>query len=515
VFLPERRAVRAGPVELLLAAVQRNPDRDLFRWPGGGRMTVGEFADRALRWASVLGQEGVEARDRVASFCTNSAEFVALQYGTYAAGAVEVPVNSELRGPMLEAVLADCQPTVLVVEAQFAELVAEHVPDDVRMLVLDDALAARVGSAEPAEPVISEPAELALINYTSGTTGPSKGVMLPHGYLPSVASNWIAATGIGPGDVSYMASPFFHIDAHVLVVVCLLSDAVFGFAKRFSVSRFWQESAEMGSTLCMMVGAMGSAVAARRPVEPPRHKFRLGIMAPIMPEAFAYFEDELGIFLFQLYGQTEADHVTFTTRDRNRRGSAGWACTGFDVRIVDEFDEPVPVGETGRIIYRPREPLMMTYGYWRKPEATAEACRNLWWHTGDLGHVDEDGFVWFEGRLSHSLRRRGENISAWELESTISSAPGVSACAAVAIQDEIGGEDEVKVFVILEDDAEWNPEAFFAYCEQNLPFYAVPRFVQLVSEEEVVRGPGTGAIQKHLLAKENTPETVDRQKVAR
>ncbi len=156
---------------------------------------------------------------------------------------------------------------------------------------------------------------------------------------------------------------------------------------------------------------------------------------------------------------------------------------------------------------------MMTYGYWRKPEATAAACRNLWWHTGDLGRLDEDGFLWFEGRLSDSLRRRGENISAWELEATVRAAPGVRSAAAVAIYDEIGGEDEVKVFITLDAEQEWDVEVFFAHCEENLPRFAVPRFVEVIAEEQIVRGPGTGAIQKHLLPKENGPYTVDRQRI--
>jgi crotonobetaine/carnitine-CoA ligase len=511
VFLPNHRPVRAGPVEVLLAAAERNPDRDLFRWPGGGRMTVGEFCDRALRWATLLRAEGARPQDRVASFCANSAEFVALQYGTHAAGCVEVPINSELRGPLLRSVLDDCEPALIVADADLADIVAEHVPTGTRLLVLDDGLVGAVGAADPADPVISPLDELSLISYTSGTTGPSKGVMLPAGYLPCVATSWIAALELTSSDVSYFSSPFFHIDAHVLNAAALMSDSVFGFTRRFTVSRFWSEAAELGSTWCLLVGSMGSALVARRPPEPPRHGFRFGVCAPIMPETFAYLQDELGIHLYQLYGQTEADHVTFTTGDRNTRGSAGWACMGFDVRIVDEFDEPVPVGEVGRIIYRPKEPLMMTQGYWRKPEATAEACRNLWWHTGDLGRFDEDACLWFEGRLSDSLRRRGENISAWELESVVREAPGVSAAAAVAIRDEMGGEDEVKVFVVLADGAEWDSPAFFAHCEENLPRYAVPRFVQLVTEAQVVRGPGTGAIQKHLLPKGNTADTIDRQ----
>jgi crotonobetaine/carnitine-CoA ligase len=514
VFLPHHRPVRAGPIEVLLAAAERDSDRDLFRWPGGGHMTVGEFLHRTLQWASVLLSEDVKRGDRIASFCGNSAEFVALQYGTYAAGCVEVPVNAELRGPMLQAVMEDCEPAVIVVDSELAEVVADYIPPQTRMLVLDDELAARVGSSDLAEPVISPPTELSLISYTSGTTGPSKGVMLPHGYLPFVASNWIAVFGMRPGDVSYFSSPFFHIDGHVLNAACLLGDSTFGFTKRFTVSRFWQEARELEATWCLLVGAMGSALVARAPEEPPEHSLRFGVVAPITPETYDYFEDTLGIQLFQVYGQTEADHVTFTTADRNRRGSAGWACGGFDVRIVDEHDQPVPVGESGRIIYRPKEPLMMTYGYWRKPEATAAACRNLWWHTGDLGKLDEDGFLFFEGRLSDSLRRRGENISAWELEATINGAPGVRSSAAVAVRDEIGGEDEVKVFVVLAEDESWNAVSFFAYCEESLPRFALPRFVEVVTEQQVVRGPGTGAIQKHFLPTANTEQTIDREQVA-
>jgi crotonobetaine/carnitine-CoA ligase len=511
VFLPGRPAVRAGPVEVLLAAAERKPDRELLRWPGGGRMRVGEFADRALRWATVLAQEGVTHRARVASFCTNSAEFMALQYGTYAAGAVEVPVNSELRGPMLGAILADCEPMLIVVDGDLADIVAEHLPSQARMLVLDEALAARVGAAERAEPVVSEPADLALILYTSGTTGPSKGVMLPHGYLPSVASNWIAAAGVGPADVTYCANQFFHIDAHIIAAMCLMSDSVYGFAKRFSASRFWDDAAEMGSTWFLMVGAMASAIVARRGTDAPRHSFRVGLCGPIVPEVFDYFEDQLGIPMQQIYGQTEAGGVTCTTHDRNRRGSIGWPCMGLDVGIVDEFDEPVPVGEKGRLVYRPREPLLMTYGYWRRPDATAAACRNLWWDSGDWGRLDEEGFVWFEGRVSDSLRRRGENVSAFELESAINAAPGVRASAAVAVPDELGGEDEVKVFLIRDEHVAWDSGAFFAYCERNLPRFAVPRFVELVSDEEFVRSPGNGSIQKHLLPKDNTPGTIDRR----
>ena len=234
-----------------------------------------------------------------------------------------------------------------------------------------------------------------------------------------------------------------------------------------------------------------------------------------MPEVFAYFEDELGIPLLQLYGQTEADGVVFNTLDRRRRGAAGWACCGFDIQIVDDEDNPVAIGEIGRLVYRPREPRLMTIGYWRRDEATVAATRNLWWHTGDLGRIDADGFFWFEGRASDSLRRRGENISAWELESALRGAPGVDVAVAIPVPDEIGGEDEIKVFLVLEADFDWDARAFFAYCAEQLPRFAQPRFVELIAEQDLVRGAGTGAVQKHLLAVENGEHTIDRLDILR
>jgi crotonobetaine/carnitine-CoA ligase len=255
----------------------------------------------------------------------------------------------------------------------------------------------------------------------------------------------------------------------------------------------------MGSTLFLGVGSMASALAARRPERDPSHSFRVALIAPITDDAFEYLEGDLGIVLLQLYGQTEADGVVFNTPDRRSRGGAGWACCGFDVRVVDDADEPLPVGSNGRILYRPREANMMTLGYWRAPAATAAASRNLWWHTGDLGHIDEDGFLWFDGRASDSLRRRGENISAWELERAIAAAPGLRSVAVVAVPDEIGGEDEIKAVISLEPGARWQPGEFFGYCAAHLPRFAQPRFIEIVRDEDFVRGPGTGAIQKHRL----------------
>jgi crotonobetaine/carnitine-CoA ligase len=474
-------------------------------------MTVGELAGCSRRWASVLADEGLEKGDRVAFVCRNSEDYVALQFGTYMLGAVEVPINPELRGEMLRTLLADADPALVVVDEELTEGLSGVCPVGAGIVVLDRELAQRVDLAAPlTEPATPGLADLALILYTSGTTGPSKGVMLPHGYLPNTAATWISTVDVSADDTIYFSTPFAHVDAHVINAICLLSGATLGFAERFSVSRFWSEADELGATLFLAVGSMTAALAARRPPDPPDHRFRAGIVAPITPEVFDYFEDQLGIPLLQLYGQTEADGVVFNTIERRSRGGAGWACCGFDVRIADEDDSTVPIGVSGRLLYRPREPHMMTVGYWRRPDATADATRNMWWHTGDLAHVDEEGVLWFDGRASDSLRRRGENISAWELETAVMAAPGVRSAAAIAVSDEIGGEDEIKIFLSLEDEAEWDPRSFFDFCAQNLPRFAQPRMIQVIEEADFVRGPGTGAIQKHRLSRDRGAGSIDR-----
>jgi crotonobetaine/carnitine-CoA ligase len=319
---------------------------------------------------------------------------------------------------------------------------------------------------------------------------------------------------LGPDDVSYFFLPFFHVDAHCVLPACLLSGAVFGFGRRFSVSRFWDECAALGATWFIAVGSMVSALVARRPDELPEHSLRIACAAPISEEVYPFFENELGIPLLQLYGQTEADCVVFTTPQRNPHGAAGWACAGFDIAVVDEHDRVLGAGDVGRLIYRPRMPNQLTMGYWRRPEATVQASKNLWWHTGDLARLDEEGTMYFAGRASDSLRHRGENISAYELENALSEAPGVRRAIAVAVADDLGTEDEIKIFVVLDDEAAWDPLVFFAFCDETLPRYASPRFVEPIDESQLVLSPGNGSVHKHLLSRDHGPRVSDRELLA-
>lgn len=494
-----------SPLADLMDAERHRPDSVLLR-AHTGSWTVAEFAAAVRSAAADLADHGTGPDSRVAIMARNSAPMLVAQYGVWAVGACEVAVNYELRGPMLQHILTNSEPTLILADREFHPLI--HATGvEVPVLDLAQVRLDRVDAPAPAVPL---PGALASVLYTSGTTGPSKGVMLPHGYFSNFAAVLNGILDLSPSDTCYFTMPFFHVDAHITVPLCLRTGSVFAFAPRFSASRFWSDTEQFEVTWFGAVGSMLSALLTQpRPAEPSVRRLRHIVAAPVPHDAYTYFEDELGIPVLQMYGQTEANGPLYSTLDRRRRGAVGSACAGFDVRAVGPDGREVPTGAVGELQIRPQHPHMIALGYWRRPHATADAFRDLWFHTGDLACIDEDGFVYYRGRLTDSLRRRGENISAFELESIARNAPGVRDCAAVAVQDPLGGEDDIKLILVLDDPCGWDAAVFLDFCAEALPRFAVPRYLEVVDESVLVRGPGTGAIYKHLLPTGVTAQTLD------
>ncbi|MDF5758297.1 AMP-binding protein [Spongiactinospora sp. TRM90649] len=508
--LPEGvRTGRHGPVTDLIEAEADHPDRVLLRRPGA-EWTVGEFAGAARRCAAELRARGVGPGDHVAIVSGNSEWRLAWQYGAWWIGAVEVSVNAELKGPLMAFVLSDCDPVLLVAERELLDRLGDDPPAPVR--VIDDGPPEPIGAAERAEldeaNAATRAGDLGTILYTSGTTGRSKGVMLPRAYFSNLGAVVSGVLGLGPGDTGYFVLPFFHVDFHIVFPAVVQSGSAVAFDRRFSAQRFWPQIAGFECTWAFVIGAVLSVVMTLGREAASGTPLRRFLGAPIPAEAYPFFEDDLGVRIQSMFGQTEADGPTFETPARRRRGSAGWPCAGFDVEIHDEEGRPLPPGTAGEIVYRPQHPDMITLGYWRRDDATVEAWRGLWFHSGDLGRMDEDGFLYFVGRLTDSMRRRGENVSAYELESVIRTAPGVGECAAIGVTDEMGGEDEIKVFVVPDGPADFDVLAFFRFCEDNLPRYALPRYVELTTSGAFVRSVGTGVVQKRLLSTATTGPTV-------
>ena len=508
---PDARVHRTGVVADLIEAERQRPRALLLRW-AEGEWTVEDLATAARACAAALRGAGIERGDRVAIVSGNSEWRLAWQLGTHWLGAVEVSVNSELRGSMLRHCLEDSDPSLIVREAEFDAHLDGMLPAVPRVAA---ERAPRPVSAEAAARLDAAYAEvpasaLATILYTSGTTGPSKGVMLPQAYFANLGSVFGAVLGMAPDDVGYFTLPFFHVDFHIVLAAAIQRGAAIAFNRRFSVSRFWQEAADFDASWVFVIGALLSALETR---EVPRsgHRVERFIGAPIPPTSRAYF-GAAGIRIQAFYGQTECDGPTFETVDRHRDGSAGRPCAGIDVEIHDPRGVSLGVDQVGEIVLRPQYPDMLALGYWRRPEATLETRTGLWHHTGDLGRLDADGFLFYEGRLTDSLRRRGENISAFELEAVVRRAPYLIECAAVSVHDPLGGEDEIKIVARVGDA--FDVAGFFRFCGAELPRFAVPRYLELVADGTFVYSVGTGVIQKHRLSRATEGDTIyDRARV--
>jgi crotonobetaine/carnitine-CoA ligase len=348
------------------------------------------------------------------------------------------------------------------------------------------------------------------ILYTSGTTGMPKGCMLPHGWYMNGARVSSEMLEYRTDDVLFTALPLFHAWAQGIVMGALVHHLTAWVDPIFSVTRLLDRFIETGASVFTGVGAMGMAILGAPPSDKDRaHRVRVALMIPFTPDQQQHFLDRFGaVVLSQLYGQTECGAITYARlSDRRPPGSIGRAAPYFDVRLHDDDDREVPAGAIGEIVVRPKVSNALYLGYWRKPEATIDAWRNLWHHTGDYGRADADGFVTFVDRKKDALRRRGENVSSQELERAIASHPKISEAAVVGVPSPMT-EDDIKTCIVLASPDEGvEPEDLFRFFTQVLPYFAIPRYVEIVPE---LPKNATLRVMKHLLRDRGvTPETWD------
>jgi crotonobetaine/carnitine-CoA ligase len=281
-------------------------------------------------------------------------------------------------------------------------------------------------------------------------------------------------------DVLYCAQPLYHIDARVAVTSVLCMRAALTLGGRFSASRFWDEIRACAATRFIYIGTMvwilfkqeESGDDAGQPAS-----IALGSSTPW--EILDAFERRFNTTLIEAYGMTEAVLLTCNVLSDRRHGSVGRATRAVEIRVVNDLDEPLPAGEEGEIVFRPRYPNVVMQGYWNRPAATAEAWRNLWFHTGDLGRIDEDGFLHYLGRDKDSIRRRGENVSAWEVEQALTLHPEVLEAAAFGVPSPVGEED-VAVLCVIKNEGGVAHAALHAFVSRDLPSFAVPRYIEFV-----------------------------------
>jgi carnitine-CoA ligase len=486
----------------------------------GTKLSAAEVASAANRLANTLAAMGVRPGDRVATLVENSAEALLAWWGIVRGGAVAVPINTAYKGEYLRHQLTDSGSRVLIVEASLADRVArisqdtpalEHVvviggaaePPGVTVHTWDDAL-----GSDDAEPGVSvRPADLATFIYTGGTTGPSKGCMLSHNYHEVLTRQIGICWRRTADDVVWTPLPMFHFNA---IVTAVLGPLVYGgraaIYRRFSVSNFWPEMNRTGATVTSTLGTMAYLLAhdVDRPEMPQsgapeaNTSLRLIGAAPLPVEVDSILRERFGIETFSgAYGTTEASLVSWQPPGvRNKPNGAGVINDEFfDVRIFDDDDNELPRGTDGEIVLRPKRPHTMFEGYWGRPEATVEASRNWWYHTGDIGRVDDEGFLFFVDRKADYLRRRGENISSFEVERVLMGHGSLADVAVHAVPSEVT-EDDLKITATLVEGATLTEEDLFRWCIDQLPYFALPRYIEF--RDELPRSPVGRVLKREL-----------------
>jgi carnitine-CoA ligase len=474
--------------------------------------TYAAFDSAVNRRARGFADLGVGKGDTVCQMVPNGDDFLVNWMALAKLGAVEVGINTEFRGAALTRLLNSAQSHTLVLDPQFMPSISEIAGDlpHLRRIIYpattgfvpDSALASfathlleEVTSDDdsPYHTAVTMADPLMLI-FTSGTTGVSKAVEISHGYALHFASELIEHFGLVADDVVYSAYPLFHAEASILTfLVAVHCGARAVIMPKFSASRFWADVRSYGVTYTTLLGAVMS-ILWKQPEQPDDADNPLRIVTSCpTPDFWPEFERRFGVICRETYGATECCQPTWDVLGQpHHDGGCGKPCDHHEVRIVNDLDEPLPVGVTGEIVVRPRDPYTSMTGYYGNEQATAEAFRNLWFHTGDLGYLDEAGFLHFVGRMKDSIRRRGKNISAYEVEEVLDQHPAVRESAVIAVPSDLT-EDEVKAVITLRPGAAADPAELVEWARSKLPRYSVPRYVEVT--DELPKSP-TGKVQK-------------------
>lgn len=493
------------------------------------KITWGEIDRISDQFAQGLYNLGIRKGDKVALMMHNHPDFLYSWFGAAKLGAVEVPVNVAQKGDFLAYFINNSDSKMIFLDASLLQRLVT-IRNDLTKL---DKIVCRGQADEeianslpvpvipmdkffsyPSDPVkadVNMTDPLAIL-YTSGTTGLSKGVVLCHNAFTHLARLIARFRQLGSEDILYTFLPLFHGNAQMLSVMnAVVADSQLVLRDRFSASSFWDEIREFGATQFNYLGAVMTILSKQPPREDDAdNPARICIGAGCPPDVMKHMEERFRLICLEGYGLTEAGIFMHWTVEDRKRGSCGKIVEEYyDAKLVDDEDNEVPVGQTGEIIVRPKAPFIMMSEYYKMPEKTLESYRNLWFHTGDYARKDEEGYFFFVDRKKDAMRRRGENISSFEVEKVINSHPKVLESAVFAIPSELG-EDEVKANVVLKPGESLLPEKLIEYCNDRLAHFAIPRYLEFVSE--LPKTP-TARVEKYRLREAGlTENTWDREK---
>ncbi|MGE4244270.1 AMP-binding protein [Ramlibacter sp.] len=533
----------------LLAGLAAARGDEAFLLYRDSRYSYREADDLSTKLAQGLHAAGIRHGDHVAVMLENAPEVMWLHFALAKIGAVCVPVNNAVKGDLLSyyfkqsdsvalvvddayvdrcaAVQAQCPLLKLVIAKESEDEVWTYVHGDDRPPMPDLAASFPDAHVMRYEEVARGHAHLAAehaaawaareetkysdmlhILYTSGTTGPSKGSMVSNATAIAVSLKYLESYGYTTEDVLYTCLPLFHGNSlNCTVFPALLAGGKVALSRRFSARNFWPEVRKFGATQFSLLSAMTN-ILWMQPESPQdrEHRARLCQIIPT-PPFFAEFEKRYNIRITSLYSLSDYGMASMYGPDapREKWRSAGKLVPEMSTVILDDDDLPVPTGTIGQICMRSNEPWFSRQGYYKMAEAFTKACRNLWFHTGDRGYIDEDGYLYFVDRMKEVIRRRGENVSAVEVEHVIQRHPSVLYVAVYPVRSEFS-EDEVMASIVLKEGAALDAEALIAHCQPQMAYFMVPRFVEFVNELPVTP---SGKVEKYKLRASAEPRLAD------
>ncbi len=493
-----------------------------------GSFTYCDVDRMARRLANGLVRLGVARGDTVLLMLNNCIEFIALWCALAKIGAIEVPVNCHYKGRLLSHVVNDSAARVIIADQAFLPRLAE-VSGEFSALYTAVVYGAAsesysgdllgtfrlvpyaeiVADDDRFAAIVPAPWDWLAVMYTSGTTGPSKGVIVTHGHAFEYARGVIDMLDIRGSDVYYAPLPLFHIAGQWAVVyAAAIAGATAVLSDAFNPSRFWSICRRYDATCSFLLGAMANLLY-RQPASPDDadNSLERVLVVPLIPEV-EDFKRRFGVRVSTTWGGTEMNCPTRSGFELpNARTCGKVDHTLYEVRIVDEYDNELPPGVAGEAVVRPKQPWIVMAGYWRHPEWTERAWRNLWLHTGDMLMADADGYLYFVDRAKDAIRRRGENISSMEVEQEINAHPDVLEAAVIPVAADVT-EQEVMAVIVPKPGCVPAPEALIAFLNDRLPYFMVPRYLEFAGE--LPKTP-TGKIQKYALRERGiTAQTWDR-----
>lgn len=448
--------------------------------PAGVRTTYAAFDRQSRAAAAALHAMGIRAGDRVLTLTQNRIAFFATAFGAWKIGAVLVPLAHEQRGASLSQMIRNADPAVILLDdagrAALASVASDPPAPSARTV---DIATVDHASDAPLEAVAYDADAPALIMYSSGTTGISKGCVLSHGYMVLNGTDFCRASDMTPRDALYSAGPFSHLNAWWAFAGAIVGGVQQAFDLRFSASRFWEQAEAAQATLFDYVGAM-IAILLRRDEGPgPGSRLRAGLGGAARPDEMAAFAARFGIPLLECYGLTECCLPTFQRQSELRMGSIGRLADCVDGKLVDDEGREVAHGARGELWLKAKDRRAMFSGYWRRDDLTTAAFTDGWFRTGDICRRDDDGYFYYVDRRKHFIRRRGENISAFEVEGVFFDHPAVANCAVVGVPADLGEED-LLLAAQLKPGARVDAAELLEWSRDRLASFMVPRYVRIM-----------------------------------